>query len=52
MITKTETIMHGVPPTEIQNTIYETVLQKSNLNLNLIKLLDLTTRKHRDRGIG
>lgn len=40
-------IMHYTPPMEIQNTIYETVLQKSNLNLNLIKPLDLPTRQHR-----
>lgn len=38
--------MHYVPPVEIQKTIYETVLQGSNLNLNLIKPLDLTTREH------
>ena len=47
MITKTETTMHYVLPMEIQNTINETVLQKSNLNLNLIQPLELTTREHR-----
>lgn len=39
--------MHYVPPVEIQNTMYETVLQGSSLNLNLIKHLDLTTGEHR-----
>lgn len=39
--------MHDIPPVEIQNRMCETVSQGSNLNFNLIKPLDLTTREHR-----